>query len=224
MQHEISKHSKKVWNAIKKPNTGFLEKVKEVGIEIFIIVFAVTLSIWLHSWSEHRHNIKKVKEFAIDLKSDLKNDTSNFQRAKQQLTKALDVITPADSLQSQNNEKEINIATVFRFANNGNYEGFKSSGNIGLIENKQIKKALLNYYQQLLPAMEILETTLKETANKLQDELKSEPIINRNIITAPKYHKSTKGYLSAVKTNIQFYDILTMKAVELDKLINTTYE
>ena len=35
---------------------SFADKVKVILIEILISVFAVTLSIWFHSWSENRHN------------------------------------------------------------------------------------------------------------------------------------------------------------------------
>jgi len=59
---------------MKRPQHSFWEKVKEVAIEIFIIVFAVTLSIWLHSWSDHRHEQKEVEEFLSGLKGDLAKD------------------------------------------------------------------------------------------------------------------------------------------------------
>ena len=49
MQDEVTKHTKKIYDTVKNPNHTFGQKVKEVFMEIFIIVFAVTLSIWLHS-------------------------------------------------------------------------------------------------------------------------------------------------------------------------------
>ena len=59
MQDEILKHTKKIYNEIKSQKHSFGEKAKEIIIEILIIVFAVTLSIWLHSWSEERHQQKE---------------------------------------------------------------------------------------------------------------------------------------------------------------------
>ena len=52
MQEEVAKHTEKIYKAIKNNEHGFGEKVREIAIEIGIIVFAVTLSIWLHSWSD----------------------------------------------------------------------------------------------------------------------------------------------------------------------------
>ena len=58
MEHEVQGHSKKIYKAWKDPRKKFWDKVKDIGIEIGIIVFAITLSIWFHSWSQHRHEQK----------------------------------------------------------------------------------------------------------------------------------------------------------------------
>ena len=64
---------------------SFSEKVKEITFEILIIVFAVTLSIKLHEWSEHRHQQQEVKEFLSDLHEDLKEDIESLKATKSQL-------------------------------------------------------------------------------------------------------------------------------------------
>ena len=71
---EVTKHTKKIYDTLKNKKYTLGEKVKETIIEILIIVFAVTLSIWLHSWSEHRHEQKEVREFLRGLKDDLTKD------------------------------------------------------------------------------------------------------------------------------------------------------
>jgi hypothetical protein len=48
MQDEVTKHTRKIFKTIKNPSHTFSEKLKEIVVEILIIVFAVTLSIWLH--------------------------------------------------------------------------------------------------------------------------------------------------------------------------------
>ena len=63
MQDEVSKHTKKIFKTMSNKKYSMPEKLKEISIEILIIVFAVTLSIKLHEWSEHRHQQKEVKEF-----------------------------------------------------------------------------------------------------------------------------------------------------------------
>lgn len=70
MQEEITKHSEKIYKTVKNSEHTLGEKVKEIIVEIGIIVFAVTLSIWLHSWSEHRHQQEEVSVFLGNLKND----------------------------------------------------------------------------------------------------------------------------------------------------------
>ncbi|MBC7525013.1 MAG: hypothetical protein H7239_11315 [Flavobacterium sp.] len=65
----------------------FIEKLTEISIEIFIIVFAVSLSIWLHSWSEHNHQQNEVKKFLVDLKSDLIRDSDGYKKSLQSTEK-----------------------------------------------------------------------------------------------------------------------------------------
>lgn len=45
MSFWIIKHTKKIYNTAKEPKHSLDEKLKEIFIEIFIIVFAVSLSI-----------------------------------------------------------------------------------------------------------------------------------------------------------------------------------
>lgn len=82
MQEEITKHSEKIYKTVKNKEHTLGEKVKEIIIEIFIIVFAVTLSIGLHSWSEHKHQQEEVSVFLNNLKNDLKDDVKSLNIEK----------------------------------------------------------------------------------------------------------------------------------------------
>jgi hypothetical protein len=86
MQDEVTKHTKKIYDTVKSRKHSFAEKLKEILIEICIIVFAVTLSIWLHSWSEHRHEQKEVSEFLKGLKEDLSNDIDMIEKNKKTIS------------------------------------------------------------------------------------------------------------------------------------------
>jgi hypothetical protein len=160
MEKELANHTKKIYETVKDPREGFWHKMKEVGIEIFIIVFAVTLSIWLHNWSDHRHEQQETKEFLRGLKDDLTKDTllmksnradfvkvdSNFWFLRTLYTsKAID--TASDRLITHHLDFEMRAT----HANIGRYEGFKSSGRIGTIEDDSLKQAILVYYQQTMP-------------------------------------------------------------------------
>ena len=160
MQDEITKHTKKIYSTVKNSEHSLGEKLKEIIIEVSIIVFAVSLSIWLHGWSEHKHQQSEVKSFLNNLKNDLKKDIERFNSDKsgyQNVTKAYEFIvniTPKqlDSLK-KNKTTGLNIPfyTAGKKTNDGNYEGFKSSGKIGNIENEELKQLIVEYYQQSVP-------------------------------------------------------------------------
>jgi hypothetical protein len=54
-EHEIIKHTKKAFAIFKTSDMGLKRKVIDILTEILIIVFAVSVSIWLSNWSETRH-------------------------------------------------------------------------------------------------------------------------------------------------------------------------
>ena len=220
MKEEIRKHSKKIWYILRKPNKSFFEKLKEVAIEISIIVFAVTLSIGLHSWSEHNHNKEKVREFAIDLLADLESDRKINKVVNDNLKEALNEV-----ISNANLNQDAQFTNVFRFPSNGNFEGFKSSGNIGLIENKNFKKKLLQYYQQSVPSLTLIESMTRERANKLTNALLNEPLVNRKVLHSKKYQKITEDYINILKVNIQYNNQNTANIIQLEQEIkNMTKE
>src|SRR5256885_14315597 len=87
MHDEVAKHTKKIYDAAKNRKHSFGEKLKEIIIEIFIIVFAVTLSIWFHNWSDHRHEQKEAIEFLRGLKDDLNEDIKSIETNKNIVTR-----------------------------------------------------------------------------------------------------------------------------------------
>jgi hypothetical protein len=176
MQEEVAKHTEKIYKTIKNKEHGLGEKLKEVAIEIGIIVFAVTLSIWLHGWSDHRQEQKETREFLRGLKNDLAKDIREINENKAIL---IQVDSNFQFLRGINNDHRIDTASdhlithyldfslVVTHANTGRYEGFKSGGKIGTIENDNLKQAILEYYQQTIPGL----TDAEGMANSFQEKL-----------------------------------------------------
>jgi hypothetical protein len=82
MQDEVTKHTRKIYEEVKNPGHNIWEKFKEVTIEILIIVFAVTLSIWLHNWSDNREQQKQTDEFLAGIRVDLAKDIQIMEENK----------------------------------------------------------------------------------------------------------------------------------------------
>lgn len=173
---EVSKHVKKIFQSISSKNEkGFWHKLLEFFLEIFAIVFAVSLSIWLHGWSDERHKRENVKEFLIDLKVDLMADKVEIEKSKNYILEGMDVSYQRkdsiviDSKKMTNTNERIVLKTISRKTNSGNYEGFKSSGNIAYIENKPLKSKILKYYEQDTKFLEDREQEFNKQRDKVLD-------------------------------------------------------
>ncbi len=156
MQNELIKHTRKIYRIFKSNEQRIMSKAQEILIEIIIIVFAVTFSIWIHELKERNKQQKDVMKFLENIKTDITNDLiwlrSDVEAYKLQNDKleAILLLTPfqLDSIQSRNEFIEFPMHIFMNKINNANYEGFKSSGRIVNIKNENLKIALLNYYQQ----------------------------------------------------------------------------
>ena len=73
-EQEIAKHTKNVISLVSRNEHGWRHKLSEIGLEIVTIVFAVSLSIWLHGLGEHRHEQEQVRDFLLGLRHDLQSD------------------------------------------------------------------------------------------------------------------------------------------------------
>ena len=229
MQEEITKHSEKIYKNVKNSEHTLGEKVKEIIVEICIIVFAVTLSISLHSWSEHRHQQEEVSVFLSNLKNDLKDDIKKLDSEKKQYQKAnigyeqILALTPLqlDSIYKSNDIVHLPVYSHGQIMNVGNFEGFKSSGKIGYIEDEKLKQKILTYYQLWVPSINEVDKVYNDYLFKCFDKMidnadKSEV----KLYSDPKFKKTIEFLVIIGKNNIRVYDKnVKPKAIELIKEI-----
>jgi hypothetical protein len=156
-EQEVIKHTKAVYKIWNNSQHSLWHKIKEFIIEIVIIVFAVTVSIWLHGISEHNHQQKEVKMFLLGLRRDLlsdrkemKEDVASYLEQK----KAFRYIVNAglsgplnkDSVRSYRRSL---FNTTRLQQNNGRFEGFKSSGKIGNIEDEALQNDIMDLIRRI---------------------------------------------------------------------------
>ena len=231
MQEEVAKHTEKIYKAIKNNEHGFWEKVREIAIEIGIIVFAVTLSIWLHSWSDHRQEQKETREFLRGLKSDLAKDLRELQENKasfawvdsnfqflRRLSGSRQIDTASDHLITH----YLDFSLTVSHANVGRYDGFKSSGKIGTIEDDSLKQAILEYYQQTIPGLGDAEGVANSFQEKLLDlEVSKEE--KENFRDLAKSFKM-RALLEFATYNIEgvgrYYDSTELQAKKISRMID----
>ena len=220
MQDEILKHTEKIYKTVKNPQHSFGEKVKEVLMEIFIIVFAVTLSIWLHSWSEHNHQKKEAREFLRDIQDELAIDLKSMKEKRASLDT---VFNSSVQLLDSTNVKvltgkiSINFSLTTFKANDGNYQGFKSSGKIGYIENKELKKKILSYYENELPALYDVDKYQYEKQLEVWELINS--LGKKEFFTDPTFRAKLTLDAQITEALIKSYSSVIDDATEIDKEI-----
>lgn len=147
---------------MKDPSKSVGHRVLEIIIEICIIVFAVSLSIWLHGRSEYAKEQAEVKEFLLGLKDDLnqtikscKDDISVYEECKLRYSYLSSVKRSGKPDKDTLNKyfSEITSNPVLSI-NSSRYEGFKSSGKLEGIENKKLLSDILNFFQGDIPDMQ----------------------------------------------------------------------
>jgi hypothetical protein len=177
MEHEIQGHAKKVYKVWNNPKKSIWEKIKDIAIEVGIIVFAITVSIWFHNMSEKRHLQNEVKEFLRDLKVDLQANKEQFARQAKNYAFYRDAFyyfstrrSLADINADSNNKYIMAIQQTEPFiTRTGQYEGFKSSGKLINIENKKIAADLIGLYQEDIPQVINVINEANNFKYKLQD-------------------------------------------------------
>lgn len=173
-EQEVIKHTKKIFGLWKSEN-AILHKVGEFLIEIFIIVFAITVSIFFHDWSELRHQRHETKEFLLGLRDDLKTDTLEMNEDKKSFNLSSNAFL---YITRRKLNEPLNPDTIRKYygwifnttgliPNNGRFEGFKSSGKIGTIGNKELQNNIMDLYQENIQSLIVSTNGYTATKQKL---------------------------------------------------------
>ena len=195
-EDEIAKHTKKIYKTWFNKEFSIWHKLSEFLIEIIIIVFAVSISIWFHNRSEHAHQQEEVRTFLIGLKDDLSHDIAEMKEDSISYRNQARIFSYISGLKlKQLPDKDTLRAygnwlfntTEFE-ANDGRFEGFKSSGKIGFIENDSLQNDIMDLYQENIPGL------LASTKMYLNFKLKLFDYVN-------KYQKR----LTDSTTNFQYF-------------------
>ena len=153
----IKKHGKKALGMSETSHEprGWRARAGEVLLEIGIIVFAITLSLWLHNWQEHRHDRARERQFLRGIQQDLADDlremsadSGNYVQQRQGLRyfKKLSVATLRPDSVKYHNWTLTSLS--YFICNSSRFDGLKSTGALGIIEDQALLGELLTYYQR----------------------------------------------------------------------------
>lgn len=176
MENEIRKHIGKIVAELSNRKKSIGKRIGEIVIEMAIIVFAVSLAVYLEQRREHNREQAEVKEFLLGLRDDLQNDIA-------------EVKSDIEGYKTQNkwftyfvNQDPINkdSAKVWQWViwnttqlliNSGRYEGFKASGKMNTIEDESLRTKILDLYQEVLVALISTTSSYIERKHSFQQML-----------------------------------------------------
>jgi hypothetical protein len=176
-EDEIVKHSKAIYTAWKNPHTSWTHKLREIILEILIITFAISLSVWLHNWSDSLKDRKEEREFLEGLKVDLQQDIASANTTKTYYWRTFQIYQYFIKVSygaplSADSEGVMNhifwIAPKMNLHYN-RYEGLKGSGKFGIIENKRLLNDIINFHESVLPAVNQQISEYKEWLPRLSN-------------------------------------------------------
>ncbi|MES2328920.1 MAG: hypothetical protein V4539_04905 [Bacteroidota bacterium] len=237
MEHEITGHTRKVYKIWKNPNISFWKKFREIGIEILIIVFAVSLAAFLERQREHGSEQKQVKEFLTGLKTDLLSDVAEMGEDKKTFTMAhkafvyLTSVKPGEKINKDSVHRYSNYITntTGLVPNDGRYQGFKSSGKISTIENIELQNDILDLYQENIPLL--LTSTDNYTQKKqvlfrlLLEQVKRRPDGSSDILEVFSTDKAYNIFSTLTSTGeiLARYDTVINKSKKIIAAIDKEY-
>ena len=179
-EQEIITHTKRIFGIWKTKNS-FLHKLSEFIGEILIIVFAISLSIYVHDRSQLRHQRHEAKEFLLGLRQDLQTDIEEMNSDKNSFQKSGMIFS---YISSRKLSEQMNADTIHKYRNwilnttglipnSGRFEGFKSSGKIGTVENKELQNYIMDLYQEDIPSLIISTNGYTAKKQKLFEYLEA---------------------------------------------------
>jgi hypothetical protein len=232
---EVAKHGKNVIQLMAKKEHGLGHRIREIAIEIAIIVFAVSMSIWLHGLSEHHHQQQEVRSFLVGLKGDLESDV-------RQLTNIMEGYRGFDAnyayLASLDPDKQPewekfkeaygkSEANWYFIPNKSRYDGFQMSGRLTNIEDEKLLAELLSLYQIHLPQIQTSEGGWTTRQRKLreyrEDQLEGDDERSLFRVTTTPKGKRLLRQMTATPQLYERYQTYLDRSREIIKMIDTAY-
>lgn len=150
---EVVKHVKHAVD-VARSHQPWTHKVREILTEVVIIVFAVSLSIWLHNWSESRKDREEERDFLVGLKQDIQSDIQEMEGDSAAYTNVLRGMSYFMQVGSGEaiDKDSIKLYLPILFSSVqidprvSRFEALRGSGRLGIIRDKELLVHIADLY------------------------------------------------------------------------------
>jgi hypothetical protein len=155
---EVIKHVKHAVE-VARSKRPWTHKLQEILLEIVIIVFAVSLSIGLHNWSEGRKDREEERDFLVGLKQDLQADLQDLQSGRGDFlnilagTKYFVGIGNGAAPNPDSVKKYMPILFSYEedYPRASRFEALRGSGRLGIVRDKELLVDITELYTKDFP-------------------------------------------------------------------------
>ena len=125
--------------------------------EIVLVVIGILIALQINNWNANRKAILIADEYYCQLLNDLRQEKEQLEalskEAKQCIAIGKQLIKDLHAKEKSKNEliKDYLLAvrSIAYVPINATYKDLESSGNLGLLKNKDVKKNLIKYYSEV---------------------------------------------------------------------------
>jgi len=176
-EDEIRKHANAAIKIVKDKETDWKHKLKDISLEVLIIVFAVTISIWFHNWSDKLQERKEEKIFLSGFRKDLLGDIDNIKASLdfyENSYAGMHYFAKVGAGDSLSNDSLNKYASIFFSSTTldphiSRYEALKSSGKLGIIENTDLLNNIIDLNESTLARIKLLNDLNLKFIEKTSD-------------------------------------------------------
>jgi hypothetical protein len=153
--------------------------------------------------SEHKKQQEEVRQFLTGLKADLQQDIKEMTNDMESYQKQGAIFTYLSKLKKDQtpNKDSLNANSNWLFnttalnPNDGRFQGFKSSGKIGTIENDSLQNDIMDLYEEDIPAL------LHSTDSYIRIKTMFFDLLNKN---SKRLTDSTDNRIDVIKSDESF--------------------
>ncbi|MBO3116091.1 hypothetical protein J4050_04995 [Winogradskyella sp. DF17] len=125
--------------------------------EIILVVIGILIALQINNWNETRKNRTIEQDYYCQLLNDFELDKAQILSLKAEAVKKIETGKQLIKHLHQKNKTKNELLTEYIYTVRGisyvpidvTYTDLKSSGNINLLKNKNLKQSLINYYSNL---------------------------------------------------------------------------
>lgn len=227
MATESESSSQKPISSIGKLTNLLRERWPEYVLEIFVIIFSITISFALDEWKDERHKREMAQAYLKGLYREIQTDTSQL---KEIIAETKQVIQQTKSLSQINSQSPVTdynrfvsqVRFVFKrprfIAEDATFSDLKSTGNMQVINSFPLKNSLFDYYKQYETIVQV-ETAELETTNAIVG-----PYLIRRFPLAGKANEVPKANWAAITGEIEFQNMLLIRRSTREELLHDYQE